>query len=40
MSQQAINDILEILANESSARTLDDCELLLVGGGEVSLSTY
>ena len=40
MSQQAINDLIEILANESSGRTLDDCKLLLVGGGEVSLSAY
>ena len=40
MSQQAINDILEILSTESAVRTLDDCEVLLIGGGETSLSTY
>ncbi len=40
MSQQAINDLIEILSKESSVRTLDDCDVLPVGGGEASLSTY
>jgi len=34
MSQQAINDLLEILSDDSKARTLLDSEVLLIGGGE------
>ncbi|MBP6528735.1 MAG: hypothetical protein KA260_01350, partial [Burkholderiales bacterium] len=40
MSQQATNDLLEILSTEFAVRTLDDCEVLLIGGGETSLSSY
>ena len=36
MSQQAINDLLEILSDESTARTLQDFEVMLIGGGEAA----
>ena len=36
MSQQAINDLLEILSDESTARTLQESEVLLIGGGETA----
>jgi hypothetical protein len=35
MSQQAINDLLEILSDEATVRTLQDSEVLLIGGGDV-----
>ncbi|MEQ1596303.1 MAG: hypothetical protein ABL985_14530 [Casimicrobium sp.] len=40
MSQQAINDLLEILSDEPTVRTLQDCEVLLIGGGDLSQSYY
>ncbi len=35
MSQQAISDLLEILSDEATVRTLQDGEVLLIGGGDV-----
>lgn len=36
MSQQAIDQLLEILAEDTSVQLLRDQELMLVGGGEAA----
>ncbi|HPV25065.1 MAG TPA: hypothetical protein PLJ65_12885 [Casimicrobium sp.] len=40
MSQQAINDLLEILSDEAPVRTLQDSEVMLIGGGEAIQFSY